>query len=379
MSIKQSFKVEIEIITPLHVGSGNKLIMDQDYFVEDSIVRVVTLDNLLKRFSNDREALSRIGSKLARGESLREDYNRVKDSIDVKYSLRNEEGVTAKEIVEQYKLPDFKPAIPGSSLKGAIRTVLLHYVLKENGRLKDIILRDKPNKKDTASNIVFGEDAHFDPMRALITDDFVTSLDCLSLVKVKVFDAKFDGSYGWKSFTSRCIEERISDATPIIIEAIKPGSKLQGTIAIDTFVLSKLKEKNRLGLFYEPFSDFYGEFLRIANEYSSNVAEREIAFLKPFNRFGELDRVLRFLDQLSKFASKEKDMIYLRLAWGIGWKGMTGDYLSEEEIEKIKEIFHLGRSGSKTFPKTRKFVTHLKNGREIPLYPAGWIRMRRIG
>jgi len=379
MVIKQTYKVQIEVLSPLHIGSGNKLLSGQDYFLNNNSIQVISFDELLQKFSHDRMALAQIADKLSKRKPLTECFNLKKSLLRPKYVIKTEGFVPGNEISEQYKLPDLKPAIPGSSLKGAIRTVLLQYALKRNPQLKAGILQDR-GKKDTASQAVFGDKANFDPLRVLIVDDFSTLIDALSVFTVKLFDIKNENSYGWKNFTSRIVEDQISKATPILIESIRPGSQFnEGTISIDTFTLEKLKEKGHIGIFSDIFSDFFPSFLRIANEYVVEESKKEIEFLKNFNRSGELAKVINFLEQIKKSASEDKNHIYLRLAWGIGWKGMTGDYFSDKEItETIKMKYRLGKYSSGVFPKTRRLVTVSENGRETPLCPTGWIRIRRI-
>ena len=57
------------------------------------------------------------------------------------------------------------------------------------------------------------------------------------------------------------------------------------------------------------------------------------------------------------------------MSWGSGWRGMTGDWASDEQVKTFRELFNLGRTG-KPFPKTRRLVVSGE-----PKLPMGWIRL----
>lgn len=101
------------------------------------------------------------------------------------------------------------------------------------------------------------------------------------------------------------------------------------------------------------------------NIHAKHRLTREIEFYKSQNKPAPETECQRIKAMLNE----QPDAIYLQMAWGIGWRGMTGDWASNEQVEKFRELFKLGRP-DKPFPKTRRLAVSGE-----PKYPLGWIRL----
>ncbi|MCW3142248.1 MAG: type III-A CRISPR-associated RAMP protein Csm5, partial [Methanophagales archaeon] len=132
-------KYEIEVISPVHVGSGGG-ISPIEYVLEDKFYRA-DMDGLFadERFESDRFIedakvgalyLGRFDSELAK--------EHVRYALDISQPTRtNLQGLIGKrssEVREFIKTKD-DAYIPGSSVKGAIRTAILWWVLKNDRQL----------------------------------------------------------------------------------------------------------------------------------------------------------------------------------------------------------------------------------------------------
>lgn len=85
-------------------------------------------------------------------------------------------------------------------------------------------------------------------------------------------------------------------------------------------------------------------------------------------------QVIRFYEALMEQinGSNGKEVAYLRMAWGSGWRGMTGDWMTHEQFEAAKTFERFGRIVGAVFPKTRRLT--VKDG--IPCLPMGWVKIR---
>jgi hypothetical protein len=70
--------------------------------------------------------------------------------------------------------------------------------------------------------------------------------------------------------------------------------------------------------------------------------------------------------------ASEPAAAYLQLSWGSGWKGMTGDWMTDETKERMRGLYRemKGRDGM-PFPKTRRLAVSNNH----PRLPLGWVRL----
>jgi len=265
--------------------------------------------------------------------------------------------------------------IPGSSIKGAIRTAILWWVLKNDAdrfdrakkHLNNLVRsRDRVDKKrvdDEIEKLVFGADPTEDILKALqVSDTSAVNVKELRIEEVRTLTTTPQG-HNWKGFYT-------------YVEALKPGTKLALETKIDEFLLeddaaSELHFENKKGL--------VREIPRICNEFADMFIEDEIRFFRQYNRPRELDDVLEFYEMLRE--RRKEDSFLLHLAWGSGWHGMTVGRLLQGEPDfdffGLRKRFSLGKRRNQQFlvsefPKTRRIV--FKHGK--PKYPLGWLKIR---
>ena len=126
-------------------------------------------------------------------------------------------------------------------------------------------------------------------------------------------------------------------------------------------------------------SNPYKNLSEISVEYAKREIDREVDFLNKFvKECKDLKAVIGVLKKLKSKIEKDPEAIYLRIAWGIGWRGMTGDYMDDGTIRALlnSKIIKQGRSKATIFPKTRRFVVLLIDGKEYPCFPFGWIKLK---
>ncbi|MCS7054494.1 MAG: hypothetical protein NZM09_12300, partial [Ignavibacterium sp.] len=80
----------------------------------------------------------------------------------------------------------------------------------------------------------------------------------------------------------------------------------------------------------------------------------------------EIEKLLETIKKLSD------DEFILRLSWGSGWKGMTGDYFDQNWLATFRRKYQLGKRDFPIFPKTRRIVFE----GEEPKYLTGWVKIK---
>ena len=280
----------------------------------------------------------------------------------------------SSEVREHIKTKE-EAYIPGSSVKGAIRTAILWWVLKNDPNrfnrakrpLENLVRsRDRVDKKRVADEIekeVFGIDPTHDLLKALqVSDTNAVATNNLKIEEVRTLTTTPRG-HNWKSFYT-------------YVEALKPGTKLVLETKIDEFLL---EDDAASELHFENKKRLVREIPRICNEFADMFIEDEMRFFRQYNRPGELDDVLEFYEMLRE--RREEESFLLHLAWGSGWHGMTVGRLLQGEPDfdffGLRKRFSLGKRRNQRFfvsefPKTRRIV--FKDGK--PKYPLGWLKIR---
>ena len=374
-------RYEIEVISPVHIGSGGT-ISPIEYVVEDNFYRA-DMDRLFEDerfdtdgFIEDAKAGAFYLGRFAPGVAK----EHVRYALDISESARtNLQQLIGRlsrssEVREHIKTKD-EAYIPGSSVKGAIRTAILWWVLKNDAdrfdrakkHLNSLVRSrgrvDKKRVDDEIEKLVFGADPTEDILKALqVSDTSAVNVKELRIEEVRTLTTTPRG-HNWKGFYT-------------YVEALKPGTKLVLETKIDEFLLeddaaSELHFENKKGL--------VREIPRICNEFADMFIEDEMRFFRQYNRPGELDDVLEFYEKLRE--RREEDSFLLHLAWGSGWHGMTVGRLLQGDPDfdffGLRKRFSLGKTRNQQFfvsefPKTRRIV--FKDGK--PKYPLGWLKIR---
>lgn len=400
-----SYTVTLEVLTPVHVGSGDT-VNALGYLREGDALHVVDPDRWTEWLGQQGRAEQFVGwmervlqitdRQQQRGVSLtrfvREELRR-RDIVPIaektaRYSLKME-GCGEPEPLRGFKthIRDARGRayLPGSSLKGAIRTALieellladegvnrrlaqpLHRTLEREGqkrphesdkqwarRMKSAIGRFWQNveyRLIRGSNEQGEMTAHYDLLRfVLVSDSEPLPQEQVSLRKV--------------------CSEGTRRPTDTWIEALRPGASTRFTLSLvpdAPLELLKLADDLRDYLVWETL-------MEVLYERAERRLARELQYAYPpavRNRLQELR------------TRNRPDAPLLCVGWGQGYLGTTVMGLVQDEraqeyarlIEKMRPALPRGGQGVQPnrFPKTRRAV---RNAREEAVYPLGWVQLR---
>lgn len=357
------YEVEITTLNPLHIGTGDVLLRDYDYVTGGKQTWVLDRDAILAE-EYDREEAGGRGIDFKRlaippGQLVRPDELR-EDSPYVRYALAG--TTTIDQVREQIKDVNGQCYLPGSTLKGALRTVLMSHAVK-SGAFKPDIGRLGEQREWAAQaweEQVFGRDPNHDLLRALIVSDsepLPRSPSPLMLLNAQVFAAGPPGA-------------------PIVVEAIKPDVTFKLTVRVDEYLFSEAAHK--LGLANR--RNWLENLAQIARDIGQEQIRRERAFIA--GRRG-LEATQQFYDRLAQARLPEGGFL-LQIAWGAGWAAKTvSPWLPDSAQQKIRQRYNLGkppRAGrdwkpdlSKPFPKSRRLRAARRGGEVVGDVPLGWV------
>jgi CRISPR-associated protein Csm5 len=278
----------------------------------------------------------------------------------VRYSLA---GVTTIEQVRAQVKDVFGHCyLPGSSLKGALRSALMSHAVHSGAFRPD--LRRLGERREWAGQSwerqVFGRDPNHDLLRALIVADSETlpkDPSPLMLLNAQVFAAGPPGA-------------------PIVVEAIRPDTVFRTTVRVDEYLFSEAARQ--LG-----FGDrqvWLEKLPQIVSGYSQARINAELKFFASRNG---LEATARFYADLSA-ARLPSNAFLLQIAWGAGWTGKSvGPWLPRQDQDEIRRRYQLGRPPrvrrdwqpdlSKPFPKSRRLRARRTGGQSLGGAPLGWV------
>lgn len=370
----------VEILTPVHVGTGKELVNESDYILETGQLRVIdknTLFNILVESERkDLEDLSSIKmtqlSDLVGYAGTRDGY--ILKPLDGK-TFRNANGnLKTVQIREHIKDGFFRPYLPGSSIKGAIRTALLAEMIMEQGlgnlkKEKPPLLPtiDKPSSAERASaeraseklsRHLFARNApeekqspHFDFLRALHVGDAKFENKQLPETLLKLIEVNHFNPGSGKGLTT-------------YTEALIQDTRGFFTLQWDDFLFENEKAKSLFEWETLPEIADFDKLREILNAHAIQRLEEEITVFKKHH-------TVTYGENLLETVTKDKTAGYLQLGWGGGWCSKTGNWMDRETKAEMRKLYPENLGSGENFPKTRRLV--VKNGQ--PYFPLGWIKI----
>ncbi len=340
-------KYNLEILSPIHIGNGEKWFARGDYIIDNKKLHIINFDkftlNLLTKNTqafNDYIQEIKNNNTYSLTEFIKEYKLNYQEYIIKSFDINFD--INTKEINQTIKTSG-KPYIPGSSIKGAIRTAILwNFKLPEDG--EEVIYN---NEKDYIGDDLFtyriGKDIIHYFRNLIITDSQPLNKDNLKIKEVNIISLKLNRK----------------TSIPIISEFIEKGSS---TIEI------KLK-----GIKEEDGSDFLQKgsddgLINGVNVYYKDRIESELKILKKNNINSS---IIMFYNKLLEY-SEEKNTIILRVgAYKNFYDQSISDLLKDKQLLEIqKKLPPKAKIIQSPFPSTRRIID--------TNFVSGWIKLTKI-
>ncbi len=381
-------RLQVEVISPVHIGSGEKF-SRKSFLYGDGKVTIINSDKLIqeviKRDAHQQFEEFCLDPNSQLGEFLRKTGIRVADvaAYTIPCSTR------PREILAFIKSRENQPApfLPGSSLKGAIRSALLRAYLLSNAdarqtgqeALKDHAEKHWGNPGQQVERGFFigtkcprpGKAPNYDLLRMIsVSDSPALSVNALAVAQVSVLSTQ----------TNRTLKAKTWQLTP---EVLKPGTVIQMALTVN-INLKEPRAMSVLGL--RDVDTWVLDFAGKCRKAAENLLAQDQKFYNTHSR-GELaDWCRARIDEIGKMGA-ESETTFLPIGWGSGYDAKTvtdlfAEKVFENTLSAYKNTKRLGRPGGTgrwlgpdLSPKTRR-VAVLDDGQELPM---GWIRLRVIG
>jgi len=410
--LHRKYRLGIEILSPVHIGCGEDLLAGFDYLIRDEQFVRIDHNRLFKAAivarigGPEREAEMTIAEKSQAVQELSE--KTLEEMLDIvppeirTTASEHPDGVYQYIIptdltaapVEQYPVREQLKGVwgevylPGSSVKGMVRTLLLwaHFdsvgfnlaaEQRENRKGQPYTSiewwygsravsqhkkplgwgREKPAKP--LEKHYFGGTSFFDIMRAVRIADSSTrqAMECLYVATVEAFPGK-----------------------TVHVEAICPQTTFSTEVAVHLYGFTNEQqqdmssdERKRSRHWNKRFLDTLAQLPTIGNRYSKARLATEEAYWKAFDRPSGLNP---FYEKLRERI--EAGEWIMQLGWGAGWDSKTlGNLIRDQGPETFAAVVKkYGLSKKRinpgdTFPATRK----LEMRDDQAVSTMGWVRL----
>lgn len=368
--VNETHNITLKTLSPVHIGSGDTYTSSE--FVSSEVrgknnnIKIIKRINFFKYYSDlseDRqeEFLDLLSSSDSSLEDFHSKINKKDSKINKKYERYRAYDKTGTdkinkkcEIHEHIKTLD-KLYIPGSSIKGAIKTAILYDLvtdedinkIKKNFNDKKIINKYFSSKK--------GNSAQNSISRFMqISDTSIIGNPAINLVKtLRAISNNYNKNYKAKRFDYKSVES--------FVETIPINRNINTTINLtfDSNIYHDLQINDKKDILKIDY------LKKVLYSFSCDLIEYELDFANDYN----IDFLQDFYDNLYKKNSCDKPLI--RIGAGSGLMATTILMKIKKhdkfKFDKIRKEGVWGKSYSFEFPKSRK----ISNDNQ----PFGWVQL----
>lgn len=329
-------RFKVKTLSPLHIGASEPWQKDFDYIyhTKSRTVFFIDYDDFLSKF--DTEFLRETDGLKEFRETLFTYFDQRKLKILRKYSLANEVSY-----IYPFVGSGDSPLIPGSSIKGALRTAVISAVTRKKIKQGQPLSINPGDflEKQVGKN----RDNIKQSMSAVQVQDLPFGSENLSL-------------FQFRSYSLRKLEFIEKPDKTRVVEAIPANTLLKNELVLR---MSYREQDRQL---------FQGtdEILDIATTLKNHYLQwlpREIAFLKKYPS-ADIQSVIQFYETLVE--KLKNGMLLLHVGFGTGWEGKTGTFLENNRYMWEKSILeYLKETRREKDKRDHQFTKLLKDYRYL--------------
>lgn len=369
-TINKKYEIEIEVLTPVSIGAGAEKdwVEGVDFLIADGQIYKLNLQKMLalQQANNPTDGIGRMTAYIAMHDSRRlknllgDNLDKVSDQI---IPLPTKTDNSIKTCIKN-ELSN-RPIMPGSSLKGAIRSHIYNY----------LEVKDK-KESDVFGSMKTGEDF----MRFLKIGD--AEFEQAEFVNTKIFNLKESQGHwigGWKHGKKQTLPNFQPTEFNTLYEALMPHAKGCASIMLSHKAYQAICQRNKQMAESKKRELLDIEKLfKIINENTAKYIKKEHAFFETYATHDEpCSNIMESLEKLLQevgSCSQENTSCILKMAAGSGFHAITGDW---QFADFTKEPLGRGRKENKgANPKSRKVALYKdRDGKHLAAL-MGFVKLR---
>lgn len=373
--MKSQYRIKLTTLTPVCIGDGKTINPVTDYIYDRNRnqIHYLNKEKIAERLAGDDEMMDRYMSGII------SNMNNNRTEFDLKnflekvlklslqdYALYSVEGKNTKELNTIIKNPDRNPYIPGSTLKGAIKTAFLYdWLLDKNNEWCKKYLQNMNNEKIEEA-LKEELEAEFDSYQLGVHDssmfDFEKKCKIIENKRLSIKTLKTEIPQSWE-----CISENKTCETQIW--DVRKGDKTYS----------------------------WEDICRVVNRYTQHQNIREIELLEDISENGNIkykderikDSLIKFYEEMDAEIEDNPNCIFMRIGSGKGYfynSVAQALYLADSSSDKGDFLKLLKKSGyGKIYDrKIKRMKEYDLNPDEFPItrfielsdnQPLGWVKL----
>lgn len=362
---------KITTLTPVHVGSGTTYNRNIDFVQEEGRIGIVDANKVAALIGSDKTAIDQWVNAIDKGTPLLDflrngrGLRNVKlDDISERICLLQDTNHQAQNLKEQYRTSIEGVCIPGSSLKGAIKTAVWNDMAND-GFLERLSVNDLKNRKGhwddgTVDTKLFGGSANEQSTRFLKIGDAHFGDVLTEVYEMKIINKRFEK---WKF-------KEGTNLTEVIPSELERSFEFK----IDELLLSRNIEKDAERKIWTNHKIEYLQggiqgLATLINQFTLGLLNWELDVLEEekldTNEAGEA--LLDEYDRIYKIADKcNSNEFVVRVGGHSGWVFTTGGWvrneslsMTDDELKSMRKIIQRNKEYDMAlWPKTRKTTPH---------------------
>lgn len=400
-----NYRYTITTLAPLHIGTG-EVMASLEYHIANRLI----VPDLQKIFAKDPNAAAVFSQRLAAKSSFDLSRTRLSQLLDSnllgdlsnqrysipalfsedsdfhtlnKLSTELEKG--NGEIRLAMKTIEHGPYIPGSSIKGAIKTAWAYNQCLSNNELARQIIGPDTSDGVLKSHIFQSPsqrtDMAYDVFRLLAVGDSQSrkAEDALLLVSERILSANMLARNGETKTAGVAVAQYKSSWT--FCEAIDVEMEFSGQIRFDEHLLSN-KYSQVMGWNQAQRSLSLESLRQATNRFAADLCQWEIDYFERISqdeqRCDTADVLNSYYELRDEITAAPENVLYLSLGHGSGWHKLTiglllEKHLPKEQFAKFRRNKNLSdRYTDFEYPKSRKLVM---SGETRANSAFGWVKL----
>ena len=344
-------KYHLETISPVHIGNGNKY-TNKEFIIKDKRLTRIEIGKIYETIENENAKDDFILFLEEAGITLKDFIGNDIPPNSRLYTVNLSSEKIPSEISEFIKTNNI-PFIPGSSIKGSIRTAFLYHMISEDDINELRYMQQHRKNTDILDKVISGNTrnlSYSDLLKFLQISDS-NYVEKLEIIYEQTLDATNNG-WNWYKKNNNIVQT--------YVETIPENTKIEGDIVIN----SNEELIKKLGLYDKGKNLNFDKIKEMVYTFSKDIINHELEFAKKYN----IDFLSTFYEKAQNLNSK--DIPLIKIGHGAGFMAMTiGLKLKNDSqlFEKIRTMTR-GKTYQYEFPKTRKIDVD----KHVPL---GWCKL----
>jgi len=367
-NINTTYSLKLEMLSPVHVGAGKEkdLIKGIDFFIQKGDICVIDKEKLLLKLIDLAllDKYTELVSK-AKADDILDFVNRANIRLtDITIYTYPYSDQPAGEIKSFIRTGMGNPIIPGSSIKGAIRSILFNYLYKTVKPQSNFNYLEKDLFGSIDNNLmkfIRVYDAEFTNK-----DVELSTIELFNLYKKGIWQSDLKKQFRI-SLESLSMEAQSTFKFSIATELSK-FIKAKKTDLLPKYLHLIVKDNN-------PIENIF----TILNTYTKLYIAKEIEFFEKYNQLDNTDTLIAFYNEVLENC-KSKNSCVFRMSYGSGFHGITGDWRLPDHLDTIEspdnENWVWNSFLKKRAPahyKSRRIITDYEN----EYLPLGFVKLTK--